>query len=247
MVQLRVNGIKPLAISLDDYFKDRENTPKDEYGNYDFDCIDALDLELFQGDLQKLLDGQEIELPTYNFYNGKREYLGKRLKIEKGQVLLIEGIHGLNEKLSKKVDRRRKFKIYVSALIQLNLDVLTPISTTDTRLIRRIVRDFHFRGTDAVNTLERWPLVRRGEEKNIFPFQEEADAMFNTSLVYELAVLKSYVEPLLQKIPAGSPGFVEARRLLKIMQYIKTYQEVEDIPSNSILKEFIGESCFYHK
>lgn len=247
MVQLRVNGISPLAISLDDYFLDRERTPMDEFGNYDFDTIDALDLDLFHSDLLRLLNGEGINLPSYNFHTGKREYRGKKLKIERRQILLIEGIHGLNEKLSNTVERNRKFKIYVSALMQLNLDVLTPISTTDTRLIRRIVRDFHFRGTDAAATLQRWPLVRRGEEKNIFPFQEEADAMFNTSLVYELAVLKSYVEPLLQKVPLKTPEFVEARRLLKILQYIKTYDEPEDIPSNSILKEFIGESCFYNK
>lgn len=243
MVQLRVNGVKPVTISLDDYFLNRENSPVDEEGNLDFDSIDALDLELFNSDLLRLMKGEEVSLPLYNFHLGKREYDGKTLKLEKNQILLIEGIHGLNERLSASIPKRHKFKIYVSALMQLNLDDLTPIKTTDTRLIRRIIRDFQFRSNSAENTIKRWPLVRRGEENNIFPYQEEADAMFNTALVYELAVLKPFIEPLLQKIPEKTPEFLEARRLLKLLQYFKSFPP-DEIPSNSILKEFIGGGCF---
>lgn len=242
-VQLRVNGIKPYVISLDDYYVNRELTPKDEQGELDFEALEAIDIELFNRDLTHLLNGETVELPVFNFRTGKREYKGKFLKLNKNEILVIEGIHGLNEKLSVSIPKEKKFKIYLSALTQLNIDNHNRIPTTDTRLIRRMVRDNHFRGFDAKTTISLWPSVRRGEEKNIFPYQEEADIMFNSSLIYELAVLKQYVEPLLFQIDKSMPQYTEAKRLIKFMNYFLGVPS-EDIPNNSIIREFIGGSCF---
>lgn len=243
-IQLMVNGLKPYAISLDDYFVNRKDTPRDENGEYDFESIYALDLKLLNNDLDRLLKGEEIELPIFNFITGKREYQGKRLKLTEDTVLIAEGIHGLNEILTSKIDHKNKFKIYVSALTQLNIDCHNRIPTTDVRMLRRIVRDNRTRGKDAEATLLGWLSVRRGEDKNIFPFQEEADVMFNSTLVYELGALKKYAKPLLEKIDASSKAYSEASRLLKFLRYFLTVSEKE-IPQNSIIREFIGDSCFY--
>ncbi|KYZ76922.1 AAA family ATPase [Anaerosporomusa subterranea] len=242
-IQLRVNGIRPVPISLDDYFVDRDHTPKDEYGEFDFESIDAIDIPLFNQQLLQLLDGETVEVPTFNFQLGKREDKGHLVSISKDQPLIIEGIHGLNEHLTKDVPREHKVKVYVSALTQLSIDNHNRIPTTDARLIRRIVRDSQFRGHDALTTLRLWPSVRRGEERNIFPFQEEADAMFNSALIYELAVLKKCAEPLLAAVPTDQPEYTEAVRLLDFLSYFESIDE-DDIPINSILREFIGKSCF---
>lgn len=243
-IQLQVNGVKPISISLDDYFVDRVNTPVNEKGEPDFEALEAIDLELFNSQLTSLILGEEVELPRYNFITGKREYRGEKLRISAEQPILIEGIHGLNERLTEAVPKDRKFKIYLSALTQLNLDDHNRIPTTDNRLIRRIVRDSKFRNHDALTTIKLWPAVRRGEERNIFPFQEEADVMFNSALEYELAVLKPYIVPLLTKIGPEHPEFSEAHRLLKFLNYFIP-METAEVPLNSILREFIGESCFH--
>jgi len=243
-IQLQVNGVKPISISLDDYFVDRVNTPLDEKGEPDFEALEAIDLELFNSQLTSLILGEEVELPRYNFITGKREYRGEKLRILAEQPILIEGIHGLNERLTEAVPKDRKFKIYLSALTQLNLDDHNRIPTTDNRLIRRIVRDSKFRNHDALTTIKLWPAVRRGEERNIFPFQEEADVMFNSALEYELAVLKPYIVPLLAKIGPEHPEFSESHRLLKFLNYFIP-METAEVPLNSILREFIGESCFH--
>lgn len=242
-IQLRVNGVWPVPVSLDDYFVDRCHTPLDEHGDYDFEAIEAIDLDLFNAHLARILAGEEVELPTFNFKTGEREYRGHRIKVDKGQPLIIEGIHGLNERLTTSVPRHCKIKIYVSALTQLSIDSHNRIPTTDGRLIRRIVRDSQFRSHDALMTLKMWPSVRRGEERNIFPFQEEADLMFNSALIYELAVLKKYAEPLLGKVTQADPEYSEARRLLNFLEYFRPVED-EEIPHNSILREFIGKSCF---
>jgi uridine kinase len=242
--QLLVNGIRPYPISIDDYFVDREHTPLDESNNYDFEHIEAIDLALFNKHLLQLINGEEIKVPTFNFAAGRREYHGRRVRLEKNQPLIIEGIHGLNEQLTGSIPRDRKYKIYISALTTLNIDRHTRIHTTDTRLLRRIVRDAQFRGTGALETIRRWPLVRRGEEKNIFRIQEEADVMFNSALVYELAVLKGFAEPLLKKIGPSEAEYVDARRLLAFLSSFMPLPS-RDVPSNSILREFIGESCFF--
>lgn len=241
-IQLKVNGIQPISISLDDYFVDREHTPLDENGQYDFEALEAIDLKLFNEQLMAIIQGKKVNLPSYNFKLGKREYLGRTVQIGPEQPIIIEGIHGLNERLTAAVPRDRKFKIYISALTVLNLDRHNRIPTTDVRVLRRIVRDSQFRGHDAATTLRLWPLVRRGEEKNIFPFQEEADIMFNSALVYELAVLKPYAEPLLEKIDETMPEFIAAKRLLKFLEGFVPLKDVE-IPCTSILKEFVGGSC----
>ncbi len=243
-IQLRVNGINPVAISLDDYFVDRDLTPLDEKGDYDFESLDAIDRTLFNEHLIKLIQGEEIELPRYNFKTGLRESHGYRLKLGHHDLIIIEGIHGLNDRLTASIPKGRKFKIYVSALTHLSLDNLNRIHTTDLRVIRRLVRDFYYRGYSALQTLERWPAVRRGEEKNIFPFQEEADIMFNSALVYELAVLRGYAEPLLKGITRDYPQYSEAGRLLKILGFFNNIS-CEEVPTNSIIREFIGQSCFY--
>ncbi|VBB08704.1 phosphoribulokinase/uridine kinase [Lucifera butyrica] len=243
-IQLRVNGMRPVPISLDDYFVNREYTPRDETGAFDFEAIEAIDLKLFNEHITRLLSGEPVELPSFNFATGQREYRGNVIQIDKEQPLIIEGIHGLNERLTQSVSRDYKVKIYVSALTQLSIDRHNRIPTTDARLIRRIVRDNQFRGYDALRTLFLWPSVRRGEEKNIFPFQEEADMMFNSALIYELAVLKKYAQPLLEKIGSDRPEYAEARRMLNFLEYFMCADDSE-VPPNSILREFIGQSCFY--
>lgn len=243
-VQLRVNGVKPVSISLDDYFLDREATPRDEKGDPDFEALETIDLDLFNQHLASLILGEEIEIPRFNFLTGKREYRGEYLKISYDQPIIIEGIHSLNERLTEMVPKDRKFKIYVSALTQLNLDDHNRIPTTDNRLIRRIVRDSKYRSHDALITLRLWPAVRRGEERNIFPYQEEADVMFNSALIYELAILKKYITPLLAKITPEYPEYSEAKRLEKFLSYFLPLDD-DEVPKNSILREFIGGSCFY--
>ncbi len=243
-IQLKVNGLKPKSISLDDYFVDREKTPLDELGEYDFESLHAIDLELFNEHLKALLEGKEVDLPTFNFKTGKREYTGRKIKVEQNQPLILEGIHALNEELTRSIDRYNKFKVYISCLTQLNIDEHNRIPTTDTRLIRRLVRDFQFRGNDATRTLSMWSSVRRGEEGNIFPFQEDNDAMFNSALFYELSVLKKYAEPLLRQIDNQNPLYAEAKRLLKFLGYFVVLENEDDIPKTSILREFIGKSAF---
>ncbi len=242
-IQLRALGLKPHTIAVDDYFVNRADSPRDENGNYDYESLECLDIGQFNQDMMNLLDGQTIELPRYNFLTGLREYKGDYLKLGSEDILVIEGIHCLNDKLSYTLPRESKFKIYISALTQLNIDEHNRIPTTDGRLIRRMVRDARTRGATAQDTIRRWPSVRRGEENNIFPYQEDADVMFNSALVYELAVLKQYVQPLLFQIPKESPEYLEAKRLLKFLDYFLGISS-EDIPHNSIVREFIGGSCF---
>lgn len=242
-IQLRAHGLKPHPIAVDDYFVEREKSPRDENGEYNFEVLEALDVELFNKDMVALSKGETVELPTYNFVTGKREYKGKFLKLEDDEILVIEGIHCLNDKLSHALDKESKFKIYVSALTTLNIDEHNRIPTTDGRLIRRMVRDARTRGTSAMDTIARWPSVRKGEENHIFPFQEEADAIFNSALIYELAVLKQYAEPLLFYIPKECKEYNEAKRLLKFLDYFLGIS-TEDIPKNSLVREFIGGSCF---
>lgn len=241
-IQLKVNNLHPVPISLDDYFVDREDTPLDEFGNFDFESIYAIDLELFNSDLEKLLKGEEIKLPKFNFKTGKREFSGKTLKIEKDQPIILEGIHALNPMLTQSIDDKDKFKIYISVLTQINLDNHNRIPTTDLRLIRRIVRDYNFRGYSAEKTILNWWSVRRGEDKNIFPYQEEADIMFNSACLYELAVLKKYAKPLLEQIEDDNEAFIESNRILKFLQYFVELDDELDIPPTSIIREFIGGS-----
>lgn len=242
-LQLRLNNLKPVTISVDNYFVERENTPKDKYGNYDFECIEAIDTKLLNSDIMKLLNGEEIQAPTFNFHTGHKEYLGNTMKLADDEILVMEGIHCLNDDLTYLIPKEQKFKVYISALTVLNIDNYNRISTTDTRLIRRIVRDKQFRGYNAEHTLEMWPSVNDGEEKNIFVFQEEADAMFNSSLIYELNVLKQYAIPLLEEIDAKSPLYSEAKRLHTLLSYFETI-DPKDVPGNSLLREFIGGSIF---
>ncbi len=239
-IQLRVNGKKTYAISLDDYFVDREKTPRDENGNYDFDTIDALDIDLFNDQLVRLMKGEEVQVPTFDFKTGRRVYDKNPVKLSKDHLIVVEGIHGLNDKLTSHVYKKNKFKIYISALTQLNIDNHNRISTSDTRLIRRIVRDNQFRGHNAQRTMELWENVRKGEEKYIFPFQENADAMFNSSLIYELGILKKYAVPLIEKVEENSEFYSEKQRLLKFLSYFKSIEDENMIPNTSILKEFIG-------
>ncbi|HJB29432.1 MAG TPA: nucleoside kinase [Candidatus Blautia faecavium] len=242
-IQLAAHGMKPHPIAVDNYFVNREHTPLDEYGEKNYECLEAIDVEQFNKDMLLLLKGERVELPVFNFKTGLREYRGDYLKLGKEDVLVIEGIHGLNDKLSYALPKENKFKIYISALTMLNIDEHNRIPTTDGRLIRRIVRDARTRGTSAKDTIARWPSVRRGEERNIFPFQEEADVMFNSALIYELACLKVYAEPLLFGIRKEEPEYLEAKRLLKFFDYFVAVPS-EEIPNNSILREFIGGSCF---
>lgn len=242
-IQLKANGLNPHPIGVDDYFINRDITPRDENGNYNFEVLEALDVEQFNKDMLDLLDGKTIKMPTYNFITGKREYKGNTLTLGKDDILVIEGIHGLNDKLSYALPKNSKFKIYISALTQLNIDEHNRISTTDGRLIRRMVRDARTRGISAEETIARWQSVRNGEESYIFPFQEEADVMFNSALIYELSVLKQFAEPLLFGIPSTSPEYVEAKRLLKFLDYFLGVN-TDDIPNNSLVREFVGGSCF---
>ena len=244
-IQLRVNGIEPVSISLDDYFRNWEDTPRTKDGAYDFENIGALDVELFNDHLVRLLNGEEVILPHYNFLTGKREVGSEHLSVAPTSPLIVEGIHGLNEALTASVPRGKKFKIYISALTQLNIDAHNRIPTTDARLLRRMVRDYQFRGAYALKTLRQWPDVRAGEEKNIFPFQEEADAMFNSALIYELAVLKRYAVPLLEMVPRDVPEYTKANRLLDFCRCFSDITEEYDIPNNSLLREFIGKSIFF--
>ncbi|AYF53544.1 nucleoside kinase [Clostridium botulinum] len=243
-IQLRVNGLMPVPISLDDYFVNREQTPKDEFGNYDFESIYALDLKLFNKNLCELMEGKETKVPEFDFKTGSRSWKDKCLKLPDNGVLIIEGIHGLNEMLTSSIPKENKFKIYISALTQLNLDDHNRIATTDVRMIRRIVRDKLSRGYGSEDTLKMWPSIRRGEEKNIFVFQEEADVMFNSSLIYELCVLKKYAESELAKIKEDSEVYYEAMRLKSFLNFFKDVDK-DLVPDNSILREFIGGSCFY--
>ena len=243
-IQLRVNGLTPLFISLDDYFVNREDTPRDELGEYDFESIYALDLELFNKDLELLFQGKEIEIPSFNFLTGKREWHGNRIKMPENGVVVVEGIHGLNEALTSSIAAESKFKIYISPLTQLNLDDHNRISTTDVRMIRRIVRDYLSRGYGVEDTLKMWPSIKRGEEKNIFVFQEQADVMFNSHVVYELCVLKKFALAELNKIGLESPVYYEATRLRSFLNFFKEIDK-QLVPDNSILREFTGGSCFY--
>ncbi|MDO4274712.1 MAG: nucleoside kinase [Eubacteriales bacterium] len=242
-IQLSAHGLKPHPIAVDNYFVNRDKTPLDEFGEKNYECLEAIDVEQFNCDMLALLKGERVEMPVFNFKTGEREYHGDFLQLGKEDILVIEGIHGLNDKLSYALPKESKFKIYISALTQLNIDEHNRIPTTDGRLIRRIVRDARTRGTTAKETIARWPSVRRGEEQNIFPFQEEADVMFNSALIYELACLKVYAEPLLFGIDKNDPEYIEAKRLLKFFDYFVGVPS-EEVPNNSILREFIGGSCF---
>lgn len=243
-VQLRVNGLNPVPISLDDYFVDRADTPRDEHGEYDFESIDAIDVPLLNEHMTRMIQGEEVEVPVFDFLAGKRAPRSRPIRLERDQMLIIEGIHGLNDKLTRSIPMGRKFKIYASALTHLNIDDHNRIPTTDVRMLRRLVRDNLFRGHSAQETIRMWPKVRAGEERNIFPFQETTDVMFNTALAYELAVLKPYAEELLDAIRPDEPEYVEAKRLRKFLKYILPV-EAAVIPPNSIMREFIGGSCFY--
>lgn len=242
-IQLMTHGLKPHPIAVDNYFKNREDTPLDEDGNYNFETLDAIDVELFNKDMCDLLNGKRVEIPTFNFKIGKREYKGDYQQLGHDDILVIEGIHCLNDKLSYSLPKESKFKIYISALAQINIDEHNRIPTTDGRLIRRIVRDNRTRGTKAKDTIAMWPSVRRGEDENIFPYQGEADVMFNSALLYEMAVLKQYVEPVLFGIDKNCKEYTEAKRLLKFLDYFVGVSS-DEIPKNSILREFVGGSCF---
>ena len=242
-IQLQIAGLTPHPVSMDDYFLDRELSPRDENGNYNFETIASLDVDLLTKHINQLLDGEEIDVPSYNFITGKREYHGHKLKIGEKDVLVMEGIHGLNGTLTNEIPEDAKYRIYVSALNQINLDEHNRIPSSDGRLLRRIVRDAMTRGNDARETISRWDSVRTGEEDNIFPYQEEADVMFNSAQIYEIAVLKQYAEPLLFAVPKDCPEYQEAKRLLKFLEYFLNIPS-EAIPKTSLLREFIGGSCF---
>ncbi len=242
-IQLQTHGLKPHPIAVDDYFVEREKTPRDENGDYNFECLEAIDIEQFNQDMCKLLAGERVELPTFNFKTGHREYNGNFKQLGPEDILVIEGIHGLNDKMSYALPVDSKFKIYISALTSLNVDGHNRIPTTDGRLLRRMVRDARTRGSSATRTLQMWPSVRRGEEENIFPHQESADVMFNSALIYELAVLKPYAEPLLYSVKQDDPEYYEAQRLLKFLGYFLSVP-TDSIPNNSLIREFCGGSCF---
>lgn len=243
-IQLLAHGLRPHPIAVDNYFVEREDTPRDEDGNYNFECLGAMDIELFNAHMSALLRGEEVSMPTFNFLTGKKEYKGNTLQLGSDDVLVIEGIHCLNDALSYSLPQENKFKIYLSALTQLNIDEHNRIPTTDGRLLRRMVRDARTRGSSAKRTISMWPSVRRGEDENIFPYQKEADVVFNSALIYELSVLKQYAEPLLFGIRPDEPEYLEAKRLLKFLNYFQGIDSVM-IPGNSILREFIGGSLFH--
>lgn len=242
-IQLMTNLLKPQLISLDDYFVNREHTPLDQTGDYDYESLYALDIEQFNKDLNDILAGKEVELPTYNFEQGRRQYKGKKLRLDEGSILLIEGIHGLNPALTSHIEENMKFRVYVSALTTITIDSHNWIPTTDNRLLRRIIRDHKYRGTSAIETIRRWPSVRRGEEKWIFPYQENADATFNSALLYELSVMKDFAEPILKKVGHDAVEYSEAYRLLKFLSYFQNI-DLRYIPSTSLLREFLGGSSF---
>ena len=242
-IQLMTNLLRPVTISLDNYFVNRENTPKDESGDYDYESLYALDLELFNKDLNRLLKGEEVDMPTYNFESGKRIYRGNKLKLDRASVLILEGIHALNPDLTPQIENKLKYRVYVSALTSISIDDHNWIPTGDNRLLRRIIRDYKYRGSTAQSTIARWPSVRRGEEKWIFPYQENADAMFNSSLLFELAVMKRHATPILSAVPRDCPEYGEANRLLKFLDFFLPLAEHE-IPPTSLLREFLGGSSF---
>ena len=242
-VQLTTNLLHPVGISLDDYFLNREDTPKDEHGEYDFESLYALDLPYFNKDLKKLLSGEEIELPSFNFETGRRIFKGKKLKLRENSILVIEGIHALNPELTEFIDDKYKYRVYVSVLTSISLDNHNWIPTTDNRLLRRIIRDYRFRGYSAEDTINRWPSVRRGEDKWIFPYQENADAMFNSAMLYELAALRKYAEPILAQVPESNKANAEAYRLLRFLRYFN-YIPTEELPGTSLLREFLGGGRF---
>ena len=242
-IQLAAHGLVPHPVSLDNYYLNRVDTPRDENGEYDFECLEALDLELLDRDLNTLLSGGQIELPYYNFKTGKREYKGQYMELGPEDILVMEGIHGLNDRLSGSIPKDSCYKVYISALTQLNVDEHNRIPTTDGRLLRRMIRDNRTRATSARETIAMWHKVRKGEEKYIFPYQDSADFVFNSALIYELSVLKQYAEPILFQIPEDAPEFQEAKRLLKFLDYFVGIPS-EPVPQNSILREFIGGSCF---
>ena len=243
-IQLRTKGLKPHPIALDDYYLEREKCPKDENGDYDFESLESIDVAQFNQDMTRLLQGEAVDMPSFNFKTGKREYRGNKLQLTENDILVIEGIHGLNPNLSYSLPEESKFRVYISPLTQLNIDEHNPLPTTDGRILRRMVRDNRTRGTNARETLAMWASVRRGEEKNIFPYQESADVMFNSAHVYEMAVLKVYAEPLLFQIPKDAPEYLEAKRLLKLLDYFLPLP-TEGIAHNSIIREFVGGSCFH--
>ncbi len=242
-IQLMTNLLRPVTISLDNYFVNRENTPKDESGDYDYESLYALDLELFNKDLNRLLKGEEVDMPTYNFESGKRIYRGNKLKLDRASVLILEGIHALNPDLIPQIENKLKYRVYVSALTSISIDDHNWIPTGDNRLLRRIIRDYKYRGSTAQSTIAQWPSVRRGEEKWIFPYQENADAMFNSSLLFELAVMKRHATPILSAVPRDCPEYGEANRLLKFLDFFLPLAEHE-IPPTSLLREFLGGSSF---
>lgn len=242
-VQLTTNLLHPVGISLDDYFLNREDTPKDEHGEYDFESLYALDLPYFNKDLKKLLSGEEIDLPTFNFETGQRVFKGKKLKLRENSILVIEGIHALNPELTEFIDDKYKYRVYVSVLTSISLDNHNWIPTTDNRLLRRIIRDYRFRGYSAEDTINRWPSVRRGEDEWIFPYQENADAMFNSAMLYELAALRKFAEPILAQVPESSKANAEAYRLLRFLRYFN-YIPTEELPGTSLLREFLGGGSF---
>lgn len=243
-LQLKVLGMNPVVLAMDNYFVDREDTPKDENGNFDFECLGAMDLNLLNTQLNQLFNGEEVEIPTFNFAEGRKEFKGNKVKMGPNDILIMEGIHALNPALTSEIENRRKFKIYASALTSLSIDENNSVSTTDNRMLRRMVRDNSFRGTSAEQTILRWASVHGGEYKNIFPYQENADAMFNSSLIYELPLLKHYAEPLLRRIPPASPAYAESLRLLKFLSYITEMTPAEHaaVPPTSVMREFIGGS-----
>lgn len=243
-IQLRVLGLRPVSVSMDDYFVDREFTPRDEKGEYDFEALEAVDLKLFNQNLLQMIENKQVECPSFDFQQGCRLWNGKRLQVEAGHPIIVEGIHALNEKLTPAISRDNKYKIYISALTQIAIDHNNRIPTTDSRLIRRMVRDHQYRNQSALDTLKRWPSVRAGEEKNIFPYQEDADIMFNSALIYELGVLKKYAYPLLAAVAQKEPEFSDAQRLIKLLYY---FPDIKDdiVPLNSILREFIGGSSIH--
>ena len=242
-IELRLNGLKPKTISVDNYFVERHETPIDENGKLNFEALEAVDLKLLNDHLTRLLNGEEVEIPTFDFKNGHKQYLGNKMKLEEDEVLVMEGIHCLNDALTPLIPKEQKFKIYISALTVLNIDYFNRISTTDTRVIRRTVRDNQFRGYSARNTLAAWPSVSAGEEKNIFPYQEEADAMFNSSLIYEINALRNFALPLFDKITRDDEEYAEAKRLCEFLKHFEPI-DIKYIPKNSLLQEFIGDSVF---
>ena len=241
---LRVQGLKPVTISVDNYFVEREHNPVDENGDYDFECIEAIDIDLLNSQLLDLLSGKEVEMPTFDFATGHKQYLGNKLKLHDDEVLVLEGIHCLNDTLTNQIPKEEKFKIYISDLTVLNIDCYNRISTTDTRLIRRISRDYKFRNYSALHTLRMWNSVNKGEQKYIFPYQDDADCMFNSSIIYELSVLKDFVVPLLEEIDDSHEEYSEAKRLIEMLRYFESMKDVDLIPNNSLLREFIGGSIY---